>query len=406
MMKPTRLRLRPRFVTVQMFLLLLSCPIGIMALTTFPLSSSSSSSSSSSLTEQRSEPQPLRRTFLVQTLSSIATTLLVATESPPSTQAAVTDETDTFGDNWWTKKDGTTPTPTPTATRPLPANNDNPLSSSSPPPLDDDEVMIRITKQEIQEAGGSLGIELGEVSFRNNLRVVVKSVLPNSLGAQKGISKNYVLVSLNGQSTEQTNAQGVVGLISQILKQADKDDNDNALEFQFRDPGQFRQSLSAMSKGSSVTTQIAPSGTVNQGGQWQTLSQDQKYTVTQLVAPPKQCTVGAKTDDLLEISYVGTVLETGQIFDGSAVQINGQGIPGRGNDVTLYFVLGKLPMGQFPPGWDTGLYGMCVGERRRLLIPPILAYGSTGLPRRGIPPEATLQYDITLVSVNGLSVVQ
>jgi len=111
-------------------------------------------------------------------------------------------------------------------------------------------------------------------------------------------------------------------------------------------------------------------------------------------------------DDLLEISYVGRVLETGQIFDGSAVKINDEGIPGRGNDVSLYFVLGKQPFGQFPPGWDVGLVGMCVGERRRLILPPVLAYGSKGLPRRGIPPDATLQYDITLVSLNGLSTPQ
>jgi len=49
---------------------------------------------------------------------------------------------------------------------------------------------------------------------------------------------------------------------------------------------------------------------------------------------------------------------------------------------------------------------MCVGERRRLIVPPVLAYGSQGLPRRGIPPDATLQYDITLVSINGLSTPQ
>ena len=46
---------------------------------------------------------------------------------------------------------------------------------------------------------------------------------------------------------------------------------------------------------------------------------------------------------------------------------------------------------------------MCVGERRRLLIPPVLAYGKEGVPRRGIPPDATLQYDVSLLSVNGLA---
>ena len=132
---------------------------------------------------------------------------------------------------------------------------------------------------------------------------------------------------------------------------------------------------------------------------------DQIVTITQLV-PPKLCRRRATTDDLLEISYVGQVLETGAIFDGSAVKINGEAIPGRGNDLSVFFVLGKQPFGQFPPGWDVGLDGMCVGERRRLIIPPVLAYGSVGVPRRGIPPNATLQYDVTLVSLNGLATPQ
>eukprot|EP00536_Pseudo-nitzschia_multiseries_P002540 jgi/Psemu1/183815/e_gw1.34.229.1 len=118
------------------------------------------------------------------------------------------------------------------------------------------------------------------------------------------------------------------------------------------------------------------------------------------------CKRGATEDDLLEISYVGRVVETGAIFDGSAVKINGEGIAGRGNDVSIFFVLGKQPFGQFPPGWDVGLSGICVGERRRLLVPPVLAYGAKGLPRRGIPPNATLQYDVTLVSLNGLATPQ
>lgn len=46
------------------------------------------------------------------------------------------------------------------------------------------------------------------------------------------------------------------------------------------------------------------------------------------------------------------------------------------------------------------------GERRRLIIPPALGYGAAGVPRRGIPPSATLQYDISLVSINGLATPQ
>jgi hypothetical protein len=91
-----------------------------------------------------------------------------------------------------------------------------------------------------------------------------------------------------------------------------------------------------------------------------TSQQDQTFSVTQIQAP-RLCNHGATTDDLLEISYVGSLPDLGgRIFDGSAVSIDGQGIPGRGNDVSLFFVQGKQPFGQFPPGWDVGINGMCV----------------------------------------------
>ena len=100
------------------------------------------------------------------------------------------------------------------------------------------------------------------------------------------------------------------------------------------------------------------------------------------------------------------VVETGAIFDGSAIKVDGKAIPGRGDDTSLFFVLGKQPFGQFPAGWDAGLEGICVGERRRIIVPPVLAYGSQGIPRRGIPPNATLQYDVSLISINGNAMPQ
>ena len=48
-------------------------------------------------------------------------------------------------------------------------------------------------------------------------------------------------------------------------------------------------------------------------------------------------------------------------------------------------------------GWERGVPGMRVGGERRLVVPPDLAYGDT---RKGIvPPNATLVFDIELVSV-------
>lgn len=203
-----------------------------------------------------------------------------------------------------------------------------------------------------------------------------------------------------------------------VYKAANNNDDKNIqrdyVELRFRDPAIFRQQLQTLSSNEdkTVTTQVAPAGDTTQrraDGSVRTGTvkeqTDQRLSVTQLI-PPKLCNRGAQTDDLLEISYIGRVVDTGTIFDGSAVKINGEGIAGRGNDISIFFVLGKQPFGQFPPGWDVGLVGMCVGERRRLTVPPALAYGSTGLPRRGIPPDATLEYDVTLVSVNGLATPQ
>ncbi len=89
-----------------------------------------------------------------------------------------------------------------------------------------------------------------------------------------------------------------------------------------------------------------------------------------------------------------TVDYTGWLYDAS--KPDGKGLQfdttlGRG---PFQFVLGG---GQVIAGWDQGVPGMKVGGVRRLVIPPSLAYGSI---RSGpIPPNATLVFEITLLSV-------
>lgn len=82
--------------------------------------------------------------------------------------------------------------------------------------------------------------------------------------------------------------------------------------------------------------------------------------------------------------YVGALWSNGEPLDSSW---EGDGDP-------IDFVLGA---GQVIPGWDRGVNGMRVGGRRRLVIPPDLAYGATG--RGEVPPDETLVFVVDLVSV-------
>ena len=93
--------------------------------------------------------------------------------------------------------------------------------------------------------------------------------------------------------------------------------------------------------------------------------------------------------DSAEIGMSVSVHYTGKLEDGTEFDSS---IP-RGQPFT--FTLGA---GQVIKGWDLGVEGMKIGEKRSLVIPPHLGYGIRGAGAT-IPPNATLIFDIELLEV-------
>nr|GMC82893.1 peptidyl-prolyl cis-trans isomerase FKBP43-like [Ipomoea batatas] len=87
----------------------------------------------------------------------------------------------------------------------------------------------------------------------------------------------------------------------------------------------------------------------------------------------------------VKVYYTGKLKENGHVFCSNV------------GEAPYKFCLGDE---QVLEGWNIGLEGMRVGDRRRLTIPPAMGYGSEGL-EEDVPPNSWLIYDIELVGVRG-----
>ncbi|KAK3063107.1 hypothetical protein LTS18_002741 [Coniosporium uncinatum] len=106
------------------------------------------------------------------------------------------------------------------------------------------------------------------------------------------------------------------------------------------------------------------------------------------ITRPISCTRQTHAGDTISVHYRGTLFSDGTLFDESYK---------RGSPFS--FTLGAH---QVIKGWDQGLLDMCIGEARRLTIPPELAYGER---RTGpIPAGSTLVFETELMGIEGVVV--
>jgi len=96
---------------------------------------------------------------------------------------------------------------------------------------------------------------------------------------------------------------------------------------------------------------------------------------------PETCEKKAMNGQMLTMHYTGT-LEDGTKFDSSVDR----------NEPFKF----QIGVGQVIKGWEEGVLGMCIGEKRRLIVPPELGYGDQGAGEV-IPGGATLYFDIELL---------
>lgn len=101
------------------------------------------------------------------------------------------------------------------------------------------------------------------------------------------------------------------------------------------------------------------------------------------VSEGTDCSRKSAANDVLSMHYTGT-LDDGKKFDSS-----------HDRDTPFTFQIG---VGHVIKGWDQGLLDMCIGEKRKLVIPPELGYGEAGAGEV-IPPGATLHFDVELLKI-------
>ena len=238
------------------------------------------------------------------------------------------------------------------------------------------------------DVGRPLGLKLKDlrVGFEygtktGTSRVVVSDITSQGQAALAGrVAIDDLVVAVDGANVETESAKDVQARLARAKTEG------GPLRVTFKDARAFNEALSAGASQAQISTKIAPASA----------TQEEQVLSIRRLELPERCTRNAQSGDLVEIRYTGRLAD-GSVFDGME-------LADRLGDDSIQFVLGRQPAGQFPPSWDVGLVGMCVGERRLLDVPPVLGFGPKGLPKRNVPPNARLMYDVELLAINALAI--
>jgi hypothetical protein len=288
------------------------------------------------------------------------------------------------------------------------------VHAASTRPLLSDEVKLQLT-------GEYLGLGLGIEAYKDASKVIVTSVKADAPVECKSVVRpGFVLVSVGGRSVDGM----ALADVGAAVKQAPR-----PTTLVFRDPAAFMQ-----------TVQGAFAGTVAETA----INEDEILRVERVAESgtalkAAACIRPAVAGDVCEVSYTVRVGET--VVDGLP-EVAPVGAPP--SDDSFYFVLGSAGSSAaasgrstglaanngnaegrckgraLPPGWDRySMAGMCVGERRRILVPPSLAFGAVGLLAASgssgggigggsgsgeaiVPPNTPLVIEVRLLSLNGI----
>jgi FKBP-type peptidyl-prolyl cis-trans isomerase len=218
---------------------------------------------------------------------------------------------------------------------------------------------------------GSLYPAFGKLSPEELDKVLVKEMLvpPDTWFTQEVIAEgNHIVIKVNGKTT------------------VDYRDPNNTytrghFALQGHDPGTVVKFRKVEIKELQPARPQEPQGRVNEGSDpYVTTSSGLKYKDLQ-----RGQGAAAKPGDVVTVHYTGW-LKDGTKFDSSLDR-----------DKPFTFTLNG---GKVIKGWDEGVAGMKAGGKRKLIIPPNLAYGDRGAGGV-IPPNAELTFEVELLTIEG-----